>query len=1008
MKKILFLSIAIPIALSAQFINRDELKNDQGYLNYSGRNYENYAIQFNKRKIYDNFGNFLVDGLSIYDLGETQDPIQGESKVLKTKYYNLWFNNLLIGNDSYGGFTSRLMVGEAIRTKFTSLTFDKARFNGIRWDAATNKYRGTVLASRESDPLRLSFDAVALPNAITRTRNWTTYLLGGHFETDLGDVLTIGATFVNQHQIHNTINSSESSMKGDVANGIPRVIFVRVKDDTPNDLSGPIVYGLPKVYINGQEHATKIINGGVPDQYNTNLNNPIQYWVFYDANSAANFDINNVLYTFGAQPRDVGGILVTDQHTSYTQYAQQFGNKPVPTFPVELRGRKSITFAFVMPFGVSDVKISLLLANDYLVEAAHDYLQTMISDTYQDETLTRNHYDPNSVAIPTPFFPAVRAEGNVQDASNKKWVTYTYGLNTGMSLYGMNFKFQWNGFELEGELNTSSTYRKYPLLSAPYSEQKGLAYYLRGVKKIGRLTLGGEFYRIEPTYSTDLNIYTLENSYYSALTPDRQISYIPPDMTLSYNSGSDPRNYPTNGPEVILPGGAFYSLVDDNDDNDRWEDGFYFYNATVGQFAGNTDVLHPDPRDVHPYNLGYRQNINELSGFTDIIRKPDTGIFPGKDKDRDGIPDDDRNSNGIPDYQENFMTYYSDPPDFEAGDDWNNNGVIDEQENDIYPDYPYEPDIKGYHYFGFLEAAKNLSIGVGIINQEAIARGGKNAVNYFKGTYDIAAPRFGALHVYYTLKRVHDNIANNGYQFGKDKNGNPVSLINPTPGYVLDPLLYRNSLVHTLYLGTQYKQIANLNIENNIRYESNTQYQVGFPSLEKVRLNQMVDEQFFGLRTSIALVNKIDYAYSLLSNRLVFRPQFKIRTLKVVTVNRFDNGLEGTTINTNVQTTIPIFRIDYRLTESTELHFGVQGTTLFGLTDGLLYKERDLRTGLTDYNSNTTAISLTNKTQYSGYNIVIDFGVNFTNKHYLNIPQTPTFNPVINSSLIYFSIFAGY
>ena len=243
---------------------------------------------------------------------------------------------------------------------------------------------------------------------------------------------------------------------------------------------------------------------------------------------------------------------------------------------------------------------------------------------------------------------------------------------------------------------------------------------------------------------------------------------------------------------------------------------------------------------------------------------------------------------------------------------------------------------------------------------------------------------------------------NNSFQFGINASN------NPTPTYVRDPLLYRNSLAHTIYIGTQYRQVPNLNIENNIRYESNTQYEVGTPTLDEVRLNLLIDEQFYGERSSVAMVNKIDYTYLILSNKLIFRPQFKIRTLKVVTKNRFNDGTEGTTINTNYQTMIPIFRIDYRLTDATELHFGVQGTRLFGLTDGLLYKERDLRTGLADVNAHTTAVSLTNKSQYGGYNIVIDFGVNYTTRHYLNIPATPTFNPIIKSSLIYFSIFAGY
>lgn len=992
---ILFIVVAtFPDVTFSQFINRDQIKNAGGYSNYSGRNYENYSVQFNKRKIYDNFGNFLVDGLSVYELGESQsqfiDPVLGGSNVQKSKYYNLWFNNLLIGNDQYGGFASRIMLGEAIRTKFTSLTLDKARFNGIRWDAATNKYRGTILASRVSDPVRIRFDASALPNSIARPRDWSVYMFGGHFETDIGDILTVGATYVNQHQRHSSINSDASSMKGDVSNAVPRIIFVRVRDDSPTDLTGPILYAPPKVIINGVERLTVNINGKVPSQFNTNLNNPIQYYVFKD------FSITERLYTEGATffEDPILGPVPFNQ-TSYNSYRYNYGNIPPPTYPVEIRGTSNYVFAFVMPFYTESATFQLLLSNDYAIDAAQDWV--LQRDEYPTEQLNLypNHSDSTRLGRPTQFFTVERAPGNIEDGSNKKWVTYTYGLNTGMAVYGLNFKFNWSGFDIEGEFNTSKSYKKYPLLIAPHLEQTGKAFFLRGTKKIGRLTLGGERYRIDPWYGTALDIYMLENSFYSTGGAQGTITYTPPDQ-YGY-SLDDVSKTRTDG---LLPGGAYFSLVDDNDDNDRWEDGFYFYNAkATTAFPRNTDVLNTNPVNVNPYSLGYRQNVNELTGLSDIIRKPDTGIFPGKDKDRDGIPDDDRNSNGLPDYTEDFMTYYSDPPAFEAGDDWNNNGVIDVQENDIYPDYPYNPDIDGYHYFASFDAGRNLTFGLGILREDGIIRGGQNNVNYFKMTYGISTPRFGSVDLYYTLKRTWDNIPNDGFQFSG------VIQADPTPTYVRDQLLYRNSLVHTLYIGTKYSQVSNLNIENNIRFELNDRGVVGTPTLEEVQQGTFVNEQFEGSITSLGLVNKIDYTYSFLDNRLKLRPQFKIRTLKVVSQSTFDDGSNSTFISTHTQTVLPIFRTDYKLTENTELHFGIQGTKLFGITEAFMVKNRFLRDGVGDFNSSTTAVSLTNRTQYSGYNIVIDFGYKVTNFEYLRFDQRKNNTQF---SIIYFTIFAGY
>ncbi|MBI2430162.1 MAG: hypothetical protein HYV29_15450 [Ignavibacteriales bacterium] len=1008
MIKLLFLiSSLIVLAITiapAQFISRDEIKGNEGYTNYSGRNYENYSIQFNKRKIYDNFGNFLVDGLSIYELGESQnqfiDPRLGGSNVQKSKYYNLWFNNLIIGNDQYGGFQSRIMLGEAIRTKFTSLTFDKARFNGIRWDGATNKYRGSIVASRVSDPVRIRFDATSLPNSIARPRDWSVYMFGGHLETDLGDILTVGASYVNQHQRHSSINSNNGSTKGDVVNAVPRIIFIRVRDDSPNDNSGPIVYNVPRLIVNGKEHPIVNINKSLPSLFNTNLNNPIQYWVFRRTETIDNFAIDDELYTEGAGTYDhpqYGTIPLNDSY--YQAYLREWGGSNPPEYPIGVSGSNSIVYAFIMPFYTESVSFQFLLSNDYALDAAQDWV--LRADEYPTERLNLypDHTSPTVQGRPTPFYTVERAKGNVQDASNKQWVTYTYGLNTGMSIYGMNFKFNWNGFNIEGEYNLSSSYRKYPLLAAPHYEMQGKAFFIRGTKQIGRLTLGGERYRIEPWYGTALDVYMLENSYYSMQAAGASvITYTPPDF---YGYSADDQGRSTTN--TLLPGGAYFSLVDDNDDNDRWEDGFYFYNATAYGFASNFDVLNsngnPNSQNIHPYILGYRQNYNELTGLGDIIRKPDAGIFPGKDRDRDGIPDDDRNSNGLPDYAEDFMTYYSDPPSFEAGDDWNNNAVIDNQENDIYPDYPYTPDIDGYHYFLSFEAAKNLTLGTGLIREQGIARGGKNMVNYFKGTYGISTPRFGALDMFYTVKRAHDNIANDGFQFAG------VIQADPTPKFVRDQLLYRNSLSHILYLGTKYTQVPNLNIENNVRFESNTQYKVGTPTLEELDFGPLIDEQFEGKLTSLALVNKIDYSYSVLSNTIRLRPQFKVRTLKIVSNNTYDNDTKSTTISTHSQTLIPIMRLDYKLTENTEMHFGVQGTSLFGLTDAFLLKQRNLQNGYSDYNSSTSAVSITNRTQYSGYNIVIDFGYKITDQEFLR-PELKEFNSQF--SVIYFTIFAGY
>ena len=55
-------------------------------------------------------------------------------------------------------------------------------------------------------------------------------------------------------------------------------------------------------------------------------------------------------------------------------------------------------------------------------------------------------------------------------------------------------------------------------------------------------------------------------------------------------------------------------------------------------------------------------------------------MYPGLDENVDNIPDVDRNENFIVDWEEAFLTYDSEPPEFVYGIDFNNNNVPDFRE----------------------------------------------------------------------------------------------------------------------------------------------------------------------------------------------------------------------------------------------------------------------------------------------------------------------------------------
>jgi hypothetical protein len=993
------ITLALSERANSQFIANDLDKGS--YLNYSGRNYENYSSTLLRRKFFDNFGNFLVDGVSIFGLTEEQRPANFQvldiplSSLSKSRYYSSYFTNLVILNDSYSGFTTRLMIGDAMRTKFTSMTLDKARFNGVRWDFATTKYRGTVLASRLSDPIRINPENVLTLPVIRRTHLWSEYLLGGHFETDIGDILTLGATYVNQHQRRSTLDSKDISVRGVTANAVPRVIFVRVHDDSPGDNSGPLIYSTPQISINGRAMPMVNINGRTPDPQKVDLRYPIQYWIIRDFQP---------MYVATYPQRD------TVSQTDYVHYSARSSTTQVPKYPVQLPSDRidldyNMTYAYVIPPGVNSAEFSVVLANDYRIDAGHDWINNI--DEYENPQF-RSHADSivsSPLAVPTTFRTVARADGNVKDASNRRIVTFSYGLVSGMAVYGLNFKFNWEGFNIEGEMVRSMEFMKYPIGKGALFEDIGRGFFIRGTKKIGRLTLGAERYNIDPKYTTMLNLYTMDNIYFGTQNTPVAPDFLGPDATSDISPFS-------SLPGQYVPGqagGAVFSLVDDNDDNDRWEDGFYHYNVRATPDIRNGDVVNYNyrlgiPGFGDPFLMGYRQNQNELVGLGDIIRRPDAGIFPGRDKDHDGIPDDDRNSDGIPDYVQDFLTFYTDPPFFQYGDDWNNNGVIDEQENDILADYPYNPDLDGYHLFGSFELIRSMNMRIGTIREKATAAGGKNSSDYVRWTFESSTPKFGGMNLFYIFKRVHDNIPNNGYQFV-----NALTINSSIPDFVFDPLEYRNSVVNQLYLGTVYTQVPNLRIENNFKYEYNSQAAIGVGLRDSKGFYINPDEQTDGHITKLGIINKIEYTFKLLNGRLQLIPQFKVRTQKILQREQFrsPNGVaDVNSVKTHIQEVIPIFRIDYRLTDRTDLRFGLQGFTIPGTGNTFNYQIKNLRYPDRDENRSTIAISVVNKTAYGGYNAVIDMGYKLTSREFPR--QLDDLTRQRKESLIYLAIYAGF
>ena len=142
--------------------------------------------------------------------------------------------------------------------------------------------------------------------------------------------------------------------------------------------------------------------------------------------------------------------------------------------------------------------------------------------------------------------------------------------------------------------------------------------------------------------------------------------------------------------------------------------------------------------------------------------------------------------NSIPDFEEPFLRFSADRPEFLFGVDMNNNFWVDLYENDDQPDYPYPIDHRGANMYIGLDAAAGLRLSVGALREESISTDRHNHSTYAVVNYDGESARYGRLRVFEMSKLVEDDIANPLLQWVPDTTirGGRVTAVD-------DPLLGR-------------------------------------------------------------------------------------------------------------------------------------------------------------------------------------------------------------------------
>ena len=561
------------------------------YVNYayeSYRSYQNLIFARDRLPVFDPLGQFVMNGTEVFKLQEsrTLSPAPG-TLISKPRLYQNYLNRLVIANDSYSGATIKLIIGDNIRTKFTSLTLDMAAMNGLRLDTHFEGASLVLAASRVDRPI---FEAFGQQNVDHRIHGveasefrprWATYLLGGDLRTQLPG-LDMGVSWVNQYRTDSLKELAENSFKGTLptTGTPPEWIVVRVADQEPDDDVGVRVK-IPTITLNGRrlQHAPGPFDPLNPDALTLTITEHEDRTI-----------IPPIIW------RDAQDPIIEHDHVA-----------PTPQGFYETRGPGSLLFWFRVPATFDDAgEIDVINEAHADLEVAGDYV-IELSEVF--EGLSTNPA--------TYFYTAARSRGRPDNLSNFRRVRVRYGRQTGRTLASAHLNLDIKGFMLHTEYVRNFSFRAYPALLSTeleHTQDETQAWFAVFRREWDEFTVGGELFNVDADYSTVLAVQ---------------------DDAFNTSAGfpSAPFNYPQQIHEPRLPtkigrtitNQTFtreFDTVDDNDDKDQYPDTYYLRKTSNPETGGR---FIQDPDGVFPgldADLNGRPDINENNNLIPDYYEP--------------------------------------------------------------------------------------------------------------------------------------------------------------------------------------------------------------------------------------------------------------------------------------------------------------------------------------------------------------------------------------------------
>lgn len=340
-------------------------------------------------------------------------------------------------------------------------------------------------------------------------------------------------------------------------------------------------------------------------------------------------------------------------------------------------------------------------------------------------------------------------------------------------------------------------------------------------------------------------------------------------------------------------------------------------------------------------------------------------VWPGYDENGDFIYDHNQNLNLQPDYDEPFLRFRSDRPEFFFGLDMNHNSVIDRFEDDELPDYPFERDLRGVNGYISANVGPNMKILFGRQDMRRLSGDGQTRSWYGLWLWSWRS-RWGLLRLFEHGKLVRDDIPNDTNQWVQ-----PAGALGRMRR-VFDPLPLRNTWQNTLYADLEHELWNGTHFLHRLKWES----------LWQRDAPDQVREREGRYRSSfVGLINKGEWSIPV--GLAVFEPRVKSEVRKERPFNALLDEILLAEQTLFLLWTQPLMAesvgVAYfprygRQLFNTQLQVGLELSRL-NLIDG---QSEAVREGSRSW---TWVSQLTNRVGYLGYQIVLRAGLRLGNRH---------------------------